>query len=556
MSTNRISANRMTDLVERRAIRMVGTRPRHFWIGSLGWVLFFVYPLLPGWILKSIFDEVRSEVFRGRLVWLLGAFLLVSIAMAVIIRLAHRTYNQGFSAAQSMTRLNVMHAQLVSGGSDRGPRTVSAGDAVVRLRDDPNDLVMLVDNWLDVVGSIGYAVVALVVLASIDSLAALAILVPLTLVGLLNRVAGNHLRKLRSASRAATSKSTEFLAAAFGAASTIKVSGAQPGVIRRIDQLNHTRAAAMVKDQVWSDSLWNANSAATDISVGVALLVASRRNLTASEVTLFTSYIFHLVWLPQKVGGVFVGRRRFGVAARRLESLLPAAPTSDPLSEVRPAPFLGGPASPPIIRPQRIPLESVTVRGLTITNRNVHDISFELTRGSLTVISGPVGSGKTSLMRALIGLLEADSGEIRWNGAVVADPGAFFVPPQCAYVSQVPNLFSDSLLENLLLGATADPTEAIRLAALDDDVASMPEGLATKLGAGGVRLSGGQVQRAAAARALLHSAELIVLDDLTSALDVETELRLWDRLAAANVTVLAVSNRTVARNRADRIIEM
>ena len=71
-----------------------------------------------------------------------------------------------------------------------------------------------------------------------------------------------------------------------------------------------------------------------------------------------------------------------------------------------------------------------------------------------------------------------------------------------------------------------------------------------------MRLSGGQAQRAAGARALLHNAELIVFDDLTSALDVETELRLWDRLAASSATVLAVSNRAVARSRADQVIEL
>ncbi len=545
-----------SDLVERRALRMANARPFQFWIGSSGWILFFIYPLLPGWILKSTFDEIRSGAFRPRLVWLLIALAAASIAMSVALRFAHRTYTQGYTAAQSMTRMNVMHAQLVSGGSDRGPRSVSAGDAVVRMRDDPNDLLMLVDNWLDVVGSLGYAIVAMTVLASIDPLAALATVVPLVIVGLLNRVAGNHLRKLRGASRSATSKSTEFLAAAFGAATTIKVTGAQRGVLDRIDKLNRTRSDAMVKDQVWSDSLWNANSAAIDISVGIALLVASRRHLTAAEVTLFASYIVHLVWLPQKIGGAFVGRRRFGVAAHRLEAFLPQQTLRDPLSETRPAPFLNGPPSPKIVRPIRVPLKSLTVRELTVSDRGLHSVSFTIPRSSLTVISGAVGSGKTTLLRAILGLHPVDSGVVEWNELPVADLGAFFVPPHCAYVSQVPTLFSESLSENLLMGELVDPAEAIRLAAFDEDVASFPDGLGTRLGAGGVRLSGGQVQRAAAARALLHDSELIVFDDLTSALDVETELRLWDRLAASNSTVLAVSNRAVARSRADQVIEL
>jgi ATP-binding cassette, subfamily B, bacterial len=557
--SGRHNSQRTTDIAERRAVRIANTQPKQFWWGSLGWVLFFVYPLIPGWLLKSIFGEVKRGTYRTRFAALLITLFVVEAIMATIIRYAHRSYMAGFNAAQCMMRLNVMNAQLASGGRDRGPREVSSGDAVVRMRDDPNDVLLLVDNWLDVVGTIGYAIVAIGVLASIDLLAAVATFVPLFIVGILNRFAGNHLRKLRGAARAATSASTEFLAAAFGSANTIKVSGAQPGFLHRIDELNRVRADAMVKDQVWSDSLWNANGAAVDISVGVALLVASRRNLSVSDVTLFASYLLNLVWLPQKVGGMFVGRRRFWVAAKRLEAMLPTSLDSDPLTELRSAPFLTGHhhlVQPTMTRPVRMPLQSVSVRGLTISERGVNNISFDIPRGSLTVISGPVGSGKTSLVKGLLGLLPIDEGEVLWNGKQIDDLGSFFVPPQCAYVSQVPTLFSESLADNLLLGALFDPTDAIQLAAFDDDVASFPNGLNTRLGSGGVRLSGGQVQRAAAARALVHGAELIVFDDLTSALDVETELRLWDRLHAANATVLAISNRSVALSRADQIVEL
>ena len=183
-------------------------------------------------------------------------------------------------------------------------------------------------------------------------------------------------------------------------------------------------------------------------------------------------------------------------------------------------------------------------------------LSFALERGSLTVITGPIGSGKTSVLLALLGLLPISGGSVIWNGSAVNDLAAFFAPPNCAYVAQIPHLFSETLRDNILLGREHDPIEAIRLAAFESDVVNLAHGLETRIGAGGVRLSGGQAQRAAAARALVLDCELIVFDDLTSALDVETELLMWQRLADSRKTVLAVSNRAVALERADTIIRL
>ena len=129
------------------------------------------------------------------------------------------------------------------------------------------------------------------------------------------------------------------------------------------------------------------------------------------------------------------------------------------------------------------------------------------------------------------------------------------MPPRIAYTPQVPHLFSESLGDNILLGSEGDLDEAVRLAVLDDDLLDMPDGLATAIGSRGVRLSGGQVQRTAAARMLVRDAELLVCDDLSSALDVETETALWARvLGDRRQTVLAVSHRRAALQRADQIV--
>jgi ATP-binding cassette subfamily B protein len=133
------------------------------------------------------------------------------------------------------------------------------------------------------------------------------------------------------------------------------------------------------------------------------------------------------------------------------------------------------------------------------------------------------------------------------------------VPPRVAYLPQVPRLFSEPLADAILLGVEpAGLAEAVRLACLDADVEWMPEGLHTTVGAKGVRLSGGQIQRTAAARAFVRRPELLVIDDLSSALDVETEARMWDQLLESDTapTLLVVSHRHTVLDRADQVVHL
>jgi ATP-binding cassette subfamily B protein len=209
-------------------------------------------------------------------------------------------------------------------------------------------------------------------------------------------------------------------------------------------------------------------------------------------------------------------------------------------------------------------LEEIQVQGLTYryeeSGRGIEDIHLHIRRGTFTVITGRIGSGKTTLLRALLGLLPKQAGEIRWNGQVVEDPAGFFAPPRSAYTAQVPSLFSESIKDNILMGLPEEKVDlpaAMRLAVLEQDIENLDHGLDTLIGSKGVKISGGQRQRSAAARMFVRNPELLVFDDLSSALDVETERTLWERLkeegGQAN-TILAVSHRRPALRRADHII--
>jgi ATP-binding cassette subfamily B protein len=208
--------------------------------------------------------------------------------------------------------------------------------------------------------------------------------------------------------------------------------------------------------------------------------------------------------------------------------------------------------------------------GASSSGAGIDHISFGVTRGAFTVITGRVGSGKSTLLRVLLGLLPASGGAIYWNGEIIDSPSRFFIPPHSAYLPQTPRLFSAALRDNILLGLPLDDellATAVHRAVLEPDLAAMPVGMETLVGPKGVRLSGGQVQRTGAARMFVRTPELLVVDDLSSALDVETEMRLWERLfafadgdgnsdndGAYRPTCLVVSHRRHALRRAGHIL--
>jgi ATP-binding cassette subfamily B protein len=188
----------------------------------------------------------------------------------------------------------------------------------------------------------------------------------------------------------------------------------------------------------------------------------------------------------------------------------------------------------------------------------IKNANFRVEKGSFTVVTGRIGSGKSTLLRALLGLLPKDSGTIYWNGNIVDNPGEFLIPPRVSYTPQIPHLFSDTVRNNLLLGLPEEEVNldaAINSGVLEQDIETLENGLETIVGPRGVKLSGGQVQRVAAARMFARNADLLVFDDISSALDVETENTLWNRIfEKSNATCIVVSNRRTALQNADNII--
>ena len=254
--------------------------------------------------------------------------------------------------------------------------------------------------------------------------------------------------------------------------------------------------------------------------------------------------------------------RQTGVSFDRLEGLMTSAAPGSLVRHQR-AHITGPlPEVPYTAKTDAHRLDLVEVDGLTYRyggdGRGIEGIRLRVPRGSFTVVTGRIGSGKTTLLKVMLGLLPRDAGEVRWNGEPVDDLAAFFIPPRSAYTSQVPRLFSEPLRDNILMGLPGHRTDldgAVHAAVLERDVEEMEDGLDTMVGARGVKLSGGQLRRAAAARMFVRDPELLVFDDLSSGLDVDTEQELWTRLFdRRDATALVVSHRRAALRRADHVV--
>ena len=469
---------------------------------------------------------------------------------------------------QTLLRANLLTAQVASGGPEAGQPVGSAGEALTHFRDDTEDVAMLVDGMVDVSGGLVFTVVAGFLLGSADATAALVLLVPLAGVVLTTRALDGRIKAYRAADREATAAVTGLVGDLMAAATTVKVNNATDNMLARLEGLVDARRYTAVRDRVLDEGVMAFSQGSADVGLGLVLLVSAGA-LASGEfdigtLALFVAYLGWLSFLPRMVGRVLARRKQATIAIDRMRQLVAgreAANTVRP--RALPIERRQRGARPPEERPERVPLQRLELRGFAARypgGAGVRDISFTIDRGSFVVLTGPVGSGKSTLLRAILGLAwQADVvGEVRWNGEVLEDRAAFLVPPNAAFLPQVPQLVSDSVRDNVGLGPVPadDLARALTLAAVVDDVAALPAGVDTLIGPRGLRLSGGQRQRLATARALVHGPELVVLDDLSSAVDVETELQLWANLAEAGLTVLAVSHRAVAFERADQVLRL
>jgi ATP-binding cassette, subfamily B, bacterial len=572
---------------------------------------------LVGLVVRGFFNYLTGEpgsqigvVEAALYQLLLGILALGGIVIALYGNFAYRYHSMALMIRNMFSRILELPGAVALPLTPAG-RPESTGQVISTLRDDTNEISHMMIRVLDTAAAGLASIISLVIMWQINPWITLGTFGPLALIIVGVQWLSVVVKRTRQQSRAATSRVTGLIGDMFNSTQAIKVAHAEERIIDYFTGLNDRRRDVMVKDRLLTQLVDTLGGSATAIGTGLILLLAAQAMIgnafTIGDFALFTTNIWTVTFWMRVIGNVITHSYQSGVSFQRMETLMqgapPAAVTTPHALYVEPP----APTTSPLRKQGADRLEQLRVTGLTyyypegagadelpltlitkpaavvdgngtsgdgvpLTSETsvgggIKGIDLELTRGSFTVITGRIGAGKTTLLKVLLGLLPAQSGQIFWNGEPVGDPTTFFVPPRCAYTGQVPRLFSEPLRDNILLGLLEEQVDlpgAIHQAVLERDLAAMPDGLATMVGSRGVRLSGGQIQRAAAARMFVRDAELLVFDDLSSALDVETERLLWERVFAVRdaerggeielPTCLVVSHRRRVLRRADLVI--
>ncbi|WP_405083930.1 ABC transporter ATP-binding protein [Microbispora sp. NBC_01389] len=541
--------------------RLITYSPWRYLLAASAWAVFHLWPLLPGVLGKLLFDVLEGRAPAGITVWTVVAVAVgAGLARCVAIVGATVAWAGWYLRARGLIQRNLLALVFRKPGAQ--PLPAAAGENISTLRDD-SDAIAMMGGWgFDMMSGLIFAGGGLAILLSVDVQVTLVVMAPLAVVLVLAQLARARAYRIRVRSRAATAQVTGTIQEIVSATRAIKAAGREREVVARLRRDNEARKTAMIRDKVQSLAIDSVFNSTASVGSGLILLLAAGRmrsgEFTTGDFVLFSTYLMQVADYTSFMGYLVRTYQQARVSFVRAAAMLPGTP-SRTLVEHHPL-HLREDASLTTAPPEPEPLRELEARSLTHvfpgSGRGVREASFTLRPGTVTVVTGPVGSGKTTLLRTVLGLYAPQDGEIRWNGERVDAPGDFMVPPRVAYTPQNPALLSGTIRENVLLGLPDDGRveRAAALAVLGPDLERLGGGLDTEIGVRGVRLSGGQAQRTAAARMFARDSALLVMDDLSSALDVETEQELWRRVFATSATCLAVSHRPALLERADQVL--
>ena len=547
-------------------------------LGSLAGIAMNTAVVLPAIFLGRAVDAalhfVQGETSRAALLRAVVMFVAATLATEVP-RVGKRWWLMTANARiRANLRADALRGVLAWPVSRLAETAV--GDIMARVVGDVEVLgvgvrEVIIETWDTVLFLLSFFVAMLLLDAPLTLLA----LVPVPLAMLLGWTSGRVIRRRTAAARRANSELTSGLQEQLAGIRTTRLLGTRDTAQARIERLANEQARANLaaaQPRAGLPAIYMALMAAGVVFVvwrGGLAVVAGAWTLGAfvTYLDLFLKFTGRGFRLPQLVNSVQAG----GAAYARLAPLLAAARPAggEPRFSSFRANHLAGAAAG-----ERAQIATTRdAGGLAVSLRDVvfsyggssaralDGVSLDIPAGSLVAVTGPVGSGKSALAKAMLGLYPLTRGAVAVGGWDAAQHRN-----DIGYLAQEPFLFSGTVRENIAMGRAQAGLEAMRavaIAALNEDVRAFAEGVDTQIGERGIRVSGGQRQRIALARAAASQPRLLILDDPFSAVDVGTEAHIIARLradfgraapVAQQATIVLCSHRLAAFAQADIVV--
>ncbi|WP_091125047.1 ATP-binding cassette domain-containing protein [Nocardioides terrae] len=516
--------------------------------GVLGALMFLLASLAgaQGAVTGLVWGRIMESLEDGGTPRLLVAALVVSlIAAPLMLADAFWRYPRWWIEVMLRARMAVLHGQTQQHRLARTP----AGEVVARSM-DADRYARYADRWVDFLN--GLIIAGVTALLGGTWLAGTVLLVVMVSSALASSVGRPIAGRSAAASSTARAQFGRALVSALESARTVKLAAATPQVHAHLRKVDGGRVAAAVKEHRVQAVLDGVPVVMVQCGVVAAWWFYVGGGWPLATALLVASAVSGFDWFGRVAGMVVTeapGTRAWQKETSRFAGgadLMDLPPGVDLVSGQAPAP---APVEP-------VPLRRLSLAGFSAVHEDgtigVTDVDLTVEAGELVLLVGQVGSGKSSLLSSLAGLID-HGGTIRWNDTPVEDAQAFLRPGQVAHVAQVPRVLSGTFADNVRLGHERAFDGPVADARLEPDI-DEAGGKDALVGHRGVRLSGGQVQRLALARALATDAELLLADDVSSALDAATEIELWRALRERRATVIGATSKRAALAQADRVV--
>ena len=491
-------------------------------------------PWFEGRLAQCLADILGGRETAAAMTALAAGYILVTLLVQAA-RFIKRFYVRRFANNINRRMKGVLYANLVR--QSRGAlEKQGAGELMTKAISDVDDCAEGIRKFTTEVFDTGVALAGyIVMLFAYDwRLALLCMIFPP-----ISYICAEKMKKPVQRAGAAYKKAAAALSAATldraKNAVTYRIYGCEDAQEARYEAALDSYEQAAVRANVWQAALPPLYLAASNLSVLFILWFGAKNVLgtgwRAWDIAAFTTFLscfMKTAVKSSKAAKLFNAVQRAEVSWKRIKPMMKTPRALEPLAV---------PAA-----------QRVEVSGLSFCYDGgapiFEDVSFSAQPGDIIGVTGPVACGKSTLGRVFL-CERPYGGSVRIGGRELSELSPREAASTVGYLGHDPELWNDTVEENVLCGEAGDAMRFLALTALDGEVRAMEQGLQTVVGSGGVRLSGGQAQRLALARTLAHLRPVLVLDDPFSALDRQTEDEVFARLKACaqERVVILISHR-------------